>query len=447
MVFLACAAASGGIVTDRDIVYNFGSDDHVIFVDADAKGANNGSTWDNAFTDLQDALAIATAGKDIWVAEGTYKPGTSRTDSFQMKNGVGIYGSFNGSETKIDQRDIQANPTILSGEIGIADDEKDNCYHVFYHPSDASVDETAILDGFTITAGCADGAYPHYYGGGIYNSFSSSPTLTNCTFIGNKAMSHGGGMCNFHYSNSTFTNCTFIDNTAGNGAGMYICNSTPTLTNCTFNGNTAKYKGGGIYNYSSSPTIANCTFSANTSSLNSGGGMHNSSSSPMLTNCIIWGDIAGSEGDQIYNDNDSTPAISYCCIQDGYAGTGNISADPLFADMDGLDGIAGTLDDDLRLSAGSPCIDAGNNQIILDPDNDGITTISLLSDISGKIRYVDDLSTADTGLSFLISWPVIDMGAYEYPSTTPIEGDIDGDGDVDMADLARLAANWMVRVE
>src|ERR1044072_8249072 len=84
-----------------------------IFVDASAAGANNGTSWANAFTDLQSALAIATPSNEIWVAAGTYKPTATadRTISFAMKNGVGIYGGFDGTEAQRGQRDPAVNVT------------------------------------------------------------------------------------------------------------------------------------------------------------------------------------------------------------------------------------------------------------------------------------------------------------------------------------------------
>lgn len=95
-----------------------------IYVDAGATGANNGSSWVDAYKYLQDALAAAVSGDQIWVAEGTYMPDQGsgltpgdRTAKFLLKNGVSIYGGFAGGETSRDQRDAVTNVTILSGDL------------------------------------------------------------------------------------------------------------------------------------------------------------------------------------------------------------------------------------------------------------------------------------------------------------------------------------------
>ncbi len=120
-----------------------GADGDTIYVDADAPGpTHDGTSWNDAYLDLQSALTAVESGDEIWVAEGTYKPSVEvggigpRYATFQMKNGVGIYGGFDPTvgDDMWEERDWENNTTILSGDIGIGE-SSDNCYHVFYHMS------------------------------------------------------------------------------------------------------------------------------------------------------------------------------------------------------------------------------------------------------------------------------------------------------------------------
>lgn len=170
----------------------------IIYVDANASGANDGSSWTDAYNYLQDAFADANSNGDvneIWVAEGIYKPdkgGSSntpgdRTATFQLINGVAIrggYGEFGAVEPNA--RDVNGYETILSGDLDGNDVEvidpcdlldeptrSENSYHVV---TGSGTDETAVLDGFTITASTANGSYPDGSGGGMYNDSGSNDT-------------------------------------------------------------------------------------------------------------------------------------------------------------------------------------------------------------------------------------------------------------------------------
>ncbi|MDO8629066.1 MAG: right-handed parallel beta-helix repeat-containing protein, partial [Phycisphaerales bacterium] len=258
----------------------------IILVDATATGAGDGSSWADAYPNLQDALAVASAGSEIWVAAGAYKPdrGTGimlgdRTATFQLKNDVTLYGGFNGFETELNERNPTLNTTILSGELSGNDAlvactqtspdcdsvhglcENGLCF-IFNENSVVTGDgtsATAILDGFTITAG----RNGHPLGGGGMRNISGNPTVTNCTFNANWAFAGGGGMSNIQ-SSPTITNCTFNGNFSQGGGGMVNQNqSSPTIINCTFSGNLAN-SGGGMMNFDgSNPTLTNCTFSGN----------------------------------------------------------------------------------------------------------------------------------------------------------------------------------------
>ncbi len=410
---------TGAVSTDKIDMgayeYKFGTDPLVpgFFVDADAtSGANSGVDWANAFTSFQsglDAATIAGLGSVIWVATGTYYPSsaylltnTSRYFHFEMINGVSIYGGFNGTETTLAGRDITANVTILSGDIGTTDDDSDNCYHVFYHPvsMDPDLDNTAILDGFTITKGNANSNSTHAFGGGFYNN-SNSPTIINCTINYNNSDDDGAAIYNDH-SAPKLVSCIFNSNSAGAGGyddGGAVCNftSTPSFTNCLFTNNTASH-GGAVHNNSSAPTFTNCTFTGNTAR-NDGGAMSNESrgdGNPIIKNSIFWGN-SDPNSKEIYNKAPVVPVISYSNIS-GTAGapTGdagnNIDANPLFVDVS---------INDYRLTSLSPCADVG-----LDAAN--IETYDIRGDDYGRKLLKTNYLTTGT----------IDMGAYEFNSNT-----------------------------
>ncbi|MEJ5310436.1 MAG: choice-of-anchor Q domain-containing protein [Anaerolineae bacterium] len=417
----------------------------ILYVDHDAAGANNGTSWTDAFTDLQAALSAASpTGFDtveIWVAEGTYKPtgDSSRTVSFGLKNNVFVYGGFAGTETDRSQRDVAAHPTILSGDLQGNDNANidpaeatraDNSYHVV---RDAGGTAFSVLDGFIITGGNANATSGEQSmgggmfntgtgailqnitfrqntaennGGGLYNYYGK-PTLDNVTFLGNKAY-YGGGMYSTSSESFTLTDVAFLGNAAFNAGGLYASGTALTLVNAVFSGNAADYSGGGIINNVTLLTLINATFSANTAiryTNSRGGGLSNSSGRTVaIANNIFWGNQATAyhytdTAAQIYNEG--TVSVTYSLVQGGvYTGTGNISSDPLFMDANGADNVTGTADDDLRLQNTSPAIDAGDNDAV----PAGITT-----DLDGAPRFADH-PQADTGHG---TPPIVDMGAYE----------------------------------
>ncbi|MCB0521858.1 MAG: hypothetical protein KDD27_23150, partial [Saprospiraceae bacterium] len=360
----------------------------VRYVKPVGSGNQNGLSWANASGDIMAMILASSSGDEIWVAAGTYTPttGTDRAATFSLKNGVEVYGGFNGTETSWSQRDYTTNVTILSGEIG-SPGLSDNSYHVVFS---LGANLSAKLDGFTITAGNATtngNTYDQFYGGGMYN-WSGSPFIANCIFTGNWADSGGGAMAN--YDASPFVvNCIFSGNIAydNNSSGGGMRNeegSNPVLTNCAFLGNRAK-NGGGMFNTdSSSPILNNCSFSGNevTSSPKRGGAMYSTAcpncsppeySSPILKNCIIWGNDGGQH--QFYHafGNSSSTSISYSIIEGGCSASycNNIlDVDPLFVSQPPIGfGSSG----DLHLQDCSPAIDAGTSAGAPGADYDGDT--------------------------------------------------------------------------
>ncbi|HQA43193.1 MAG TPA: hypothetical protein PK579_01425 [Phycisphaerae bacterium] len=422
-----------------------------IYVTQTGSDANSGLSWSEAKGTVAGGLAAAVAGDEVWVAAGVY------VERITLKAGAALYGGFAGSETQLEQRSVASNPTVLDGN---------RTGNVVTSPSGATA--TTRIDGFTIRNGYVSNGY----GGGIYCS-SSSPTIANCTITENSASFSGGGIyCSS--SSPTIINCTIGANSANSGGGGIDCFcSSPTIANCTITGNSATYYGGGIYWGESSPTIVNCTITGNQAS--SGGGLCCEYDSAVITNCTIAGNIASSGGGIYCRYSRSTiantivafnssgihgtafliPVLWHNCVYGNtahnYSGltdptgtNGNISADPLFVrhPHDGGDGW-GTGDNDdygnLRLLAGSPCIDAGNNVALpadaADLDGDGDTSEPLPFDAAGRARLVDDPAKADTGAG---TPPIVDIGAYEAFPT--VRADFSRDGYVDAEDLEMFEA-------
>ena len=255
-----------------------------IFVDDDAKGLGDGTSWDNAYTELSDALENAPSGSDIWVAAGTYKPttGTERATTFVMKEGVHIYGGFAGTESDLDSRDYETNITILSGDIGIEGDVSDNSYHVLFGASNAR------LDGFVIQDGYADGDFYHSRGAGILCYNAASPVIVNCTFQYNSAL-EGGAVASYSNAAPIISDCNFVENSAEIG-GALLFRAGPDseengakIINSFFSGNTAEDRGGAVYvDYGAWPTFENCQLSGN-ESYGNGGAVYVDNNSSQLT--------------------------------------------------------------------------------------------------------------------------------------------------------------------
>ncbi|TRX48573.1 T9SS type A sorting domain-containing protein [Fulvivirga sp. M361] len=158
------------------------------FVDADASGSNDGSSWENAFLNLSDALTVIAEGDEIWMAEGTYLPGNSRFSSYNIRvSDLKIYGGFNGTETDLTERDITANPTILSGEIG-GSAASDNIHRIIFFGLSSGtleINGLTIRDAYNISRGASSN------GGGIVSS--GRLKLENMTFLNNRAP-YGGAV-------------------------------------------------------------------------------------------------------------------------------------------------------------------------------------------------------------------------------------------------------------
>jgi len=299
----------------------------VLYVQADAAGAGDGSSWADAYNTLQDALTVAVPGSEIWVAAGKYMPGGpgDRSATFQLRSGVGIYGGFAGTEVSRSERNPATNLTVLSGDLNGNDLEvlappdlmsepsrSDNSYHVV---TGSGADETALLDGFVITGGNANGS-GNTDGGGMINvsgSVPANPTLVNCTFHGNSADRNGGGIYN-ELGDPTITDCVFSEN-HGNGAqegggGVHNARGSLTLRRCWFGGNTSIGGGAGLYNSNASPTVIDTTFDGNSADRN-GGGIRNNSSDATIINCTFTGN-SGMYVGGMQNSGNPAPTVVNC---------------------------------------------------------------------------------------------------------------------------------------
>jgi predicted outer membrane repeat protein len=280
------------------------------FVTPTGAGATDGTTWANASDDLQVIINGATAGDQIWVATGTYfplydesgnaTPADNRMKTFVMKEGVKIYGGFIGGETLVSQRDYETNVTTLSGDLGTLNTRTDDAYHVMKNDNNG-LTNAAILDGFTITRGYANGADPENKGSGIYLT-SVSPTIINCTIYDNKTPTGGNTASGIFISASSpvITNCLFDSNVAGATGGAMLCNSVsaPVITNCTFTRNKAQF--GVCVNITggSDVTLENCTLTGNLKSGSNDSPMiqMNASSTVTATNCSFINNTCGRNG-------------------------------------------------------------------------------------------------------------------------------------------------------
>jgi len=225
-----------------------------IYVNPSSTGANNGQSWADAFTDLQVALAAAQAGDSVWVAKGTYLPtsGTDRAVSFEPRSGVRLFGGFAGNEDDPSQRDWDAHPTVLSGDIGVPGDSTDNSYNVMAF---SEAEEGTLLDGLTFRSGTAEPEFVFESfqrdgcGGGLYVNAGDGVAyvvVRNCRFERNYARLKGAGAFIRAAQDGSiapqFLNCSFQGNGGFDGSAVYCdgfvdIERIPDFGNCTFTDN------------------------------------------------------------------------------------------------------------------------------------------------------------------------------------------------------------------
>jgi hypothetical protein len=342
----------------------------VIYVDIDATGADDGTSWTGAFTNLQDAIFAAPGTREIWVAEGTYYPGDSISDSFVLKPNVPVYGGFKGSETQLTQRNWRRYCTLLCGDLQMDDaadhlltiphaSRADNARHV------VRAQDLTTLDGVVVAGGYAYHAsdiHPDSFGGGVLVD-GTAPEIRNCTFVDNFA--RGGGALGVLSTGAPIVqDCTFSGNWGINGGALFSQGS-PWLNRCTFAGTETRDSGGAMYfEGASNPRVQNSIISGNSSTFDgairiSGGagasnelelvnctltdnvGFWNGAiyinrlSQPVIWNTILWNNQATGVVSKVEIGIDAAAPqgavdINYSDITGGFAGTSNIDANPIF---------------------------------------------------------------------------------------------------------------------
>lgn len=413
-------------VTDWSIPVSFTTLEGIIYVDKDATGANDGSSWADAYSDLQTALPQGTATKHIWVAAGTYTPHASdRKATFNIPNNVKVYGGFAGTEVDLSDRDIPANVTILSGDLqgndnavitDIEGTRQDNSYHVVSVRGNA---QNVLVDGFTITGGnangsnnnsCATAAASQYYdtrGGAVYaNPYASNHALSakfrNCVLEKNT----GSSVAVF----TTFTPCG-IQNLSSD-VDFESCiirdNYSKDLTNMLFSGSSGYgiYGKGSIVNSvmynNTSATSASCLYlgSSTANGGNATGLDFEMINTTIADNTGVNGNVVSMvaasqskiKNSIIYGNGSATPfaittsgsEVTNSIVEGGQQNSTN--SDPLFNDA---------ASNDYTLTCASPAVGMGNQSVLLPA-----------KDLAGNNRKNGDL----------------DMGAYEYYHTpSPID--------------------------
>ncbi len=275
-------------------------------------------------------------------------------------------------------------------------------------------------------------------GSGIYCRQAARVIARDCRIEDNVTAGDGGGICLFRECSPLIERCVIRGNHARNGGGIYCYQGWPDVRDSQVSGNYAQ-AGGGLWWQDSGLSLANCTVAGN--SAQAGGGAYglsvNYADRSAVSNSILWGNMAG-DGRQVTlavlpaTTAGDTLAVSYSLVQGGQLGVpaptgwtvqwdaGNLAGDvdPAFTSANGPDGAWDTWrDNDYHLSAGSPCIDAG------DPAGD----YAGQADADGQPR---------------VAGVQVDIGAYEalQQAAAPVTGDLNGDGHVDVIDLLTLIA-------
>ena len=240
----------------------------VLYVSEDGAGTKDGSSWANAldgntvlesgYTKLADVLQNAQCNNCFWVASGTYLPcgDSDASKHFVLNEGVSVYGGFTGDETSLEERDVENNLTIFSGELQGDDNETNNTDGIFITaPTTALWSYNATLDGLTLTKGYTS----THRGAALLVNESTAVTLNQCQVHDNRE----GGIYNsgkLEIKDSDLSNNdtqedgdTYMSFTSGYTAYLsagVLCNTDQgfvSLNNCLFQSNYSN-NNGAIFN-------------------------------------------------------------------------------------------------------------------------------------------------------------------------------------------------------
>lgn len=376
-----------------------------VYVDSAATGNGDGSSFANAYTDLQDALLNGGLGNGdtLFVSKGTYYPDTgsgNRDMAFFMISGVLIIGGYDAQagDTTFATRDAAVNKTIMSGDIGVAGDSTDNSYNVLIAPGGLS--SISRIDGFWVREGNADKSSGSLgdRGGGMHIGGNASPTVQNMVFEHNYAKTFGGGIyANGRFNN--FINCTFQFNNCPEGGGLYFAASGfthyPPVVNCIFRQNYSSTGGGAIKSHRKL-SIINSTFNGNEGTT---AAVDLQTSDMQIRNSIFWGDSVAE-----ISISGATVDIDSCIIEGGCPAGGTCAgvanADPLFL----------SAPEDLSFGSTSPAFDAGQNSFMITDAGDMDYDAWQPEQTPLDILYNDRIGAGSS---------TVDLGAIEFQCVAP----------------------------
>ncbi|NOS99980.1 MAG: S8 family serine peptidase, partial [Phycisphaerales bacterium] len=316
----------------------------VLFVDADAAGRSHGTTWTDAYRDMQTAIDTARVRggvAEVWIAKGTYRPtelsipGDPRSATFLLPSGLALYGGFVGHETARAQRDFTHNVTTLSGDLMAndgtgSDATADNAYRVV---TSIGADASAVMDGFVVTAGRTSTlglTCEHFTGGGMYIE-DGTPTVSHCVFRENVG-AIGGGMY-IEVGSPVVSRCEFIHNVADRGSAVGSGNlrslsvlgdnlemsesgfyagggplfddgGDPTFVDCLFHDNESRFLGGAMWMQGGKPTLIRSQFIGNVAK--DGGAVAGQGADLALINCAFLGNGVSGFGGAVFSVFDSS---------------------------------------------------------------------------------------------------------------------------------------------